>query len=266
LSSKDLRIGLVQLAVSESKEENLHRIVSAVNKTECDLLVFPEYSMGYPSRGLSRQYLDAVAEPLNGNFVSTIAELSEKNQMGIVLPIFERLNRGIFNTAAIINQGEIKGGYRKIHLFDALGYRESDLFQAGSDPVLFRINDLTFGIVICYDIRFPELVKGEAMSGARVVIVPSAWFRGPLKEEQWQTLLIARAHENTSYMIGVGNAHEAFIGRSIVVDPEGIKVMDLGAGDRTGIYRIDDARVTEAREKLPVLRQSKPPSTRRHLL
>lgn len=104
------------------------------------------------------------------------------------------------------------------------------------------------------------------MSGARVVIAPSAWFRGPLKEEQWQTLLIARAHENTSYMIGVGNAHEAFVGRSIVVDPQGVKVMDLGAGDSVGFYQVDDARVTEAREKLPVLQQSKPPSLRCQIL
>ena len=251
----------MQLAVTESKKENLERVLSAIERSEaCDLLVFPEYCMGYPSRGMSRQYLEGTAEPLDGEFVNTVAELSEKKQIGIVLPIFERLNGDIFNTAAIIDQGKVKGGYRKIHLFDAFGYRESDLFRAGSNPVLFRLRDLTLGIVICYDIRFPELVKGEVMSGARVVIVPSAWFRGPLKEEQWQTLLIARAHENTSYMIGVGNAHEAFVGRSMVVDPQGVKVMDLGAGDRVGFYRIDDARVTEAREKLPVLRQSKPPS------
>ncbi len=251
----------MQLAVTESKKQNLERVVSAIERSEaCDLLVFPEYCMGYPSRGLSRQYLEDLAEPLNGEFVNRVAELSEKNQTAIVLPIFERSNSGIFNTAAIIDQGRIKGGYRKIHLFDAFGYRESDLFQAGSNPVLFRLRDLTFGIVMCYDIRFPELVKDQVMSGARVVIVPSAWFRGPLKEEQWQTLLIARAHENTSYVVGVGNAHEAFVGRSIVVDPQGVKVMDLGAGDRVGFYRIDDARVTEAREKLPVLRQSKPPN------
>lgn len=138
--------------------------------------------------------------------------------MGVVLPIFERAGEDVFNTVAIIDRGKIKGGYRKIHLFDAFRYRESDLFRAGFDPVLFKLRDLTIGVVICYDIRFPELVKGEVMSGARVVIALSAWFRGPLKEEQWQTLLIARAHEN--YMIGVGNAHEAFVGRGIVVDPQ----------------------------------------------
>jgi predicted amidohydrolase len=179
-----------------------------------------------------------------------------------VLPIFEQVKGAVFNTAIVIDRGEIRGGYRKIHLFDAFGYRESDLFRAGTEPILFRVRDLVFGVVICYDIRFPELVKSEVMSGARVVVVPAAWFRGPLKEEQWQMLLMARAHENTSYVIGVGNANDAFVGRSMVVDPLGVKVLDLGSGDRVGYCEIDDRRVTEAREKLPVIQQSKPPDIR----
>jgi len=263
LASKDFKIGLMQLAVTESKKENLSHVVSAIEESEAsDLLVFPEYSMGYPNQGLSRRYLEDLAEPLNGEFVSKVAEMSEKKQIAIVLPVFERFNGDVFNTAAIIDRGKVKGGYRKIHLFDAFGYRESDLFRAGADPLLFRVSAISFGVVICYDIRFPELVKGEVMSGARVVVVPSAWFRGPLKEEQWQNLLIARAHENTSYVVGVGNAHEAFVGRSIVVDPQGVKIMDLGFGDRVGFCQIDDDRVTDARERLPVLQQSAPLSLR----
>ncbi len=252
-----LKIGLMQLAATDSKKENLERVVSATEVSETsDLLVFPEYCMGYPSEGMSRRYLEDLAEPLNGDFVSKVAEKSKEKQIGVVLPIYERFNRDVFNTAVIIDRGEIKGGYRKIHLFDAFGYRESDLFKAGTDPVLFRVRDLAFGVVICYDLRFPELVKSEVMSGARVVVVPAAWFRGPLKEEQWQTLLMARAQENTSYVIGVGNANEAFVGRSMVVDPLGVKVLDLGSGDRVGFYEIHDNQVTEAREKLPVLQQS----------
>ena len=265
--SEHFRVGLIQLAATESKKDNLERVVSTIESSEkSDLLVFPEYCMGYTRHGLTRQYLHDLAEPLSGEFVTEVAKLSEEKKLAIILPIFERAGDEVFNTAVILDQGKVKGGYRKIHLFDALGYRESDLFRAGSDPVIFKLRNLTIGLVICYDIRFPELVKEEVMSGARVVIAPSAWFRGPLKEEQWQTLLIARAHENTSYLVGVGNAHEAFVGRSIVVDPQGVKVMDLGVGDNIGYCQIDDARVTEAREKLPVLQQSKPLSHRCQVL
>jgi predicted amidohydrolase len=256
-----VKIGLIQLDVTSSKKENLMRVVAAIKSADrSDLLVFPEYCMGYPNRGMSRSYLDATAEPLDGEFVSTVANESRERQVASVLPIFERQKEGVFNTAVIIDRGEVRGGYRKMHLFDAYGYKESELFHPGTNPVLFRIDDITFGVVICYDIRFPELVKSEVMSGARVVVVPSAWFRGPLKEEQWQTLLMARAQENTCYVVGVGNANEAFVGRSMVVDPLGVKVLELGYGDRIGFYEIDDNRVTEAREKLPVLRQSTSPN------
>ena len=224
---------------------------------DCDLVVFPEYSMGYSKSALSRDFVEDLAEPLNAEFVESVAEKSKEKQIVVVLPIFEKDDSSVFNTAVIIDRGKVKGGYRKIHLFDALGYRESEFFRAGSELVLFDVGGMTFGVVMCYDLRFPELIKEEVMSGATAIIVPAAWFRGPLKEEQWQTLLMARAAETTSYMIGVGNANENFVGRSIVVDPFGVKVLDLGYGDRIGRYEIDNNQVTNAREKIPVLQQSR---------
>lgn len=234
------------------------RVVSSVEKAGegADLIVFPEYCMGYSLDGLSRKYVEDVAEPLTGEFVSAVAEKSKQLRVAVVIPIFERDNGVIYNTAVVIRQGAVLGGYRKIHLFDALGYRESDVFRAGSNPVVFKVGEMKFGLVICYDIRFPELIRTEVMSGARAVVVPSGWVTGPLKEEQWQTLLMARAQENTSYMIGVGNANRAFVGRSAVMDPLGVKVMDLGSGDRIGFFEIDDNRVTKAREVLPLLKQA----------
>jgi predicted amidohydrolase len=213
--------------------------------------------MGYPKGVLSRDFLHEIAEPLEGEFVESVAEKSKEKHTVVVLPIFEKEDSLIFNTAVIIDRGKVRGGYRKIHLFDALGYKESKVFRHGSELVLFDVGEMTFGVVTCYDIRFPELVKKEAMSGAVAIIVPAAWFRGPLKEEQWQTLLTARAAENTSYVIGVGNANENFVGRSIVADPFGVKVLDLGYGDRSGRYEIDTNLITNAREKIPVLQQSR---------
>ena len=258
MNQSTFKVGLIQLAATPSKKENLQNILAAIetNGKSADLLVFPEYCMGYPTEGMTRKYLESVAEPLVDEFISTIAEKTKSQQVSAVIPTFEKEGGNIFNTAVIIDRGSVKGGYRKIHLFDALGYRESDLFTPGSNPITFKIGSMTFGVVICYDIRFPETVKSEVLSGARTVIAPSAWFRGPLKEEQWQTLLMARAHENTSYVLGVGNANTTFVGRSIAVDPLGVKILDLGLGSRIGFCEIDDRRIDEAREKLPVLRQS----------
>lgn len=254
-----LRIGLVQLKVTPEKSENLRSIIATLDSRaqNCDLVVFPEYCMGYPKGPLTSTFTLDAAEALDGDFVSHVAEKSKEKQLAVVLPIFEKSDGTVFNTAVVIDHGRVVGGYRKIHLFDALGSRESEFFGSGAEAVVFAVRNFTFGIITCYDLRFPELAKQEAMSGARAVIVPAAWFRGPLKEEQWQTLLMARAVETTSYVIGVGNAHEAFIGRSMVVDPVGVKVFDLGYGNRVGTYEIDDSRVSDAREKVPVLEQSR---------
>jgi len=252
------RIGIVQLDVRTSKKENLARVTSAIERTakDSDLTVFPEYSMGFPQEGFSRKYLESLAEPLAGEFVTAVADASKRLQVGVVIPIYEKDDDSIYNTAVVIHGGKVLGGYRKVHLFDALGYRESDMFRAGSNPTVFSIGETKFGLVLCYDIRFPELIRAEALAGAHAVLAPSAWYAGPLKEEQWQSLLMARAHENTSYMIGVGNANRTFIGRSIVVDPLGVKIMDLGSGDRIEFCEVDESRVMKARETLPVLAQA----------
>jgi predicted amidohydrolase len=67
---------------------------------------------------------------------------------------------------------------------------------------------------------------------------------------------MARAHENTIYVIGVGNANRTFVARSLVADPLGVKVLDLGVGDRIGFYDLDEGRISKAREMLPLLKQA----------
>jgi len=236
----------------------LARVLSSIEKAgnQADLIVFPEYCMGFPQEGLSPKYLNDLAEPLTGEFVNAVAEASKRMQVAVVIPVFESSDGSVYNTAVVMDRGRVLGGYRKIHLFDALNYRESDLFASGSNPALFKVKEMVFGLVICYDIRFPELMRAEAMSGAQAVIAPSAWYAGPLKEEQWQSILMARAHENTVYVIGVGNANRTFVGRSLVADPLGVKVLDLGLGDGIGFYDLDEGRISKAREMLPLLKQA----------
>ena len=251
---------MVQLSAKPSKDENLRAIVKAIRKAEqgTRLMVFPEYSMGFPADGLTRAYVADIAERLDGEFVKEVAEISGAQGVDVVVPIYEKRGGRVYNTAAVMKDGRVIGSYSKIHLFDALGYKESGIFSRGSRAVLFDVDGLTFGIVICYDVRFPELVKAQALAGAEAVLVPSGWYKGPLKEEQWQTLLLARAHESTIYAVGVGNANGAFIGRSLVADPMGTKVLDLGVGDKTGYYMLDRDLVTETRRRLPLLAQSTP--------
>ncbi|HUK27997.1 MAG TPA: carbon-nitrogen hydrolase family protein [Candidatus Acidoferrales bacterium] len=258
LARSPFRIELVQLHVGESKTENLKNVINTLNsKQHSDLVVFPEYCMGCPNGTLTRNYLVDISEPLNGNFVEEVRKKSAEKDTAVILPIHEKEHDAIYNTSVIIDRGKILGGYRKVHLFDALGYRESDTFRAGSSSTLFTLGGINFGIVTCYDLRFPELMKNQVLAGATVILVPAAWYRGPLKEEQWQTLLMARAQENTSFVIGVGNANEAFIGRSMVISPVGVKVLDLGSDNRVGYFDLDVEEIAEARRKFPMIEQSR---------
>lgn len=253
-----MKICLAQVAVTPSKEKNLGKVISVIDHLDAGtkLVVFPEYSMGFPNAGLSRRYVEETSEEMEGSFVGAVASSSKEKGVSVLLPIFERGRGRVYNTAVVIAGGKVLGGYRKMKLFDAFGYRESDLFGTGSELVLFELGSISFGTVICYDIRFPELVKKQAMAGADVILVPAAWYKGQMKEEQWQTLLMCRAHENTSYVVGVGNANEAFVGRSMVVSPSGIKALDLGGGESVGYFDLDSHVVSDARRILPVLRQS----------
>jgi predicted amidohydrolase len=151
----------VQLDVQASKNENLARVLSSVEKAgnQADLIVFPEYCMGFPQEGLSPKYLNDLAEPLTGEFVNSVVEATKRMQVTVVIPIFESGDGCVYNTAVVVDRGRVLGGYRKIHLFDALGSKESDLFGTGSNPVLFKVKEMVFGLTICYDIRFPELMR-----------------------------------------------------------------------------------------------------------
>ena len=253
-----MKVCLAQLEVAATKGANLDKILGVIERLEdrTKLVVFPEYIMGYPKGGLTIDYVREVSEDLGGEFVSEVAAASAKRGTNVLLPIFEKGGSRVYNTSVVISGGKVIGRYRKLRLFDALGYRESDIFGTGSELVVFRSGRLCFGTVICYDVRFPELIKRQALAGAEVILVPAAWYKGQMKEEQWQTLLMARAHEDTCYVVGVGNANEAFIGRSIVVTPFGVKALDLGVGERTGYFNLDRRLVSDARRSLPVLRQS----------
>jgi deaminated glutathione amidase len=127
----------------------------------------------------------------------------------------------VYNVLAVFDpNGELATVYRKLHLFDALSVRESDRMLAGqAPPPVVSICGVKVGLAICYDIRFPELVRYLARQGAELLLVPAAWYAGPLKEDHWLTLLRARAIENTCYAAGAVLTGKSFIGRSAAFDP-----------------------------------------------
>jgi len=154
----------------------------------------------------------------------------------------------------ITNQGQVKSVYRKLHLYDALGFKESNKLASGNKIIQpFRTPVGKVGLMICYDIRFPEMSRILALAGAEILAIPSAWVQGVMKEEHWQIMLKARAIENGCYVIAPDQIGNIFSGRSMVIDPFGITLLDMGAKEGMEIIEIDRNRIKSVRKSLPLL-------------
>lgn len=232
----------------------------------CQLIVFPENFM-WPHK-LSRAELIALAEPIDGPFVQSMATLMAECGLWAVFTMNERNPVGglPFNTAVVVSpDGQVQASYRKCHLYDALGVRESDRMAAGDMlPKPVETPFCTIGLQICYDLRFPEAARAAAIAGCDLLVYPAAWHAGPCKPEQWETLLRARALENELFVAGAGRSGEGFVGRSLVADPMG-RVLTCGADgtDLEGrealiVCEVNRARVAATRQNMPVLEHRRP--------
>ncbi len=163
----------------------------------------------------------------------------------------------VHNTVVALEPGRgIVARYRKLHLYDAFGQRESDRVQPGEieDPELFAWGGFTVGLQTCYDIRFPEVSRRIVDAGADLLLVPAEWVRGPLKEQHWRTLLTARALENTVFVAAADHTPPIGVGGSLVVDPIGVALAALGEEAGVAVAAVDPARVASVREVNPALR------------
>ncbi len=253
-----LSIGCHQLSLSARKAQNLDKILDLMKESDASLDVFPEYTMGVPTGGLTRRYVQANAEPLTGEFVNKVLAKTAQRQSAAVFSTFLLEGKSIYNAAILACNGEIKSIYRKIHLFDAFGYRESDLFEAGRNLALTKLGEFQIGLAVCFDLRFPELFRALAIRGADLFVVPSGWYKGKHKIGQWRTLTKARAHENTSYLVGVNQTHPLFIGHSMVVSPMGNTVREIQDEPLSFTVRLKPQEVEEAKKLMPIVSLSRP--------
>ena len=217
--------------------------------------------MAFSPINQSAKQLAELAESVNdGNFISMLCTATKRNKISVVATIYERSSNQsdnrVYDTAVIINsKGSIYSVYRKLHLYDALGFRESDKMIAGNiieKPAKTPAGSV--GLMICYDIRFPEMSRILTVNGAEILIAPSAWVHGVMKEEHWQTMLKARAIENGSYVVAPNQIGHIYSGRSMVVDPFGAILLDMGNREGVDVVEIDKSRVQKVRESLPLLK------------
>ena len=175
--------------------------------------------------------------------------------MAVLAGMFERSGEGglPFNTLVLADRGGLTT-YRKIHLYDSFGYRESDTLGAGAtEPVVVDVRGVPVGLMTCYDLRFPELGRALVDAGAQVFAVPAAWVAGERKAMHWTTLLRARAIENLVYVVGAAQCGPRYTGHSLVVSPYGDTIVEADNDETVLHVSLDLAEVATAREANPSL-------------
>src|SRR5947208_3058843 len=259
-----MRVAVCQLNAREDRSANLRvarQLLQRAADAGADLAVLPEY-VDYlgPAAGAPKP------EPVDGEFASHFADIARELGMWVHAGSFHETGPDAsrtYNTSLVFDRtGRLAATYRKIHLYDVeipgrVSYRESASVAPGSDAVVLPVEQLSVGLSICYDLRFPELYRALAVAGATVLVVPAA-FMMHTGRDHWEVLLRARAIENQCYVLAAAQIgdHEpgrTCFGRSMVVDPWGTVLAQ--APDTTGITLADLEvdRLATIRAELPSL-------------
>ncbi|MDI2097554.1 carbon-nitrogen hydrolase family protein [Ruicaihuangia caeni] len=253
-----LGVAVAQFAPGTDTSANLQtigRLTRTAVERGARLVVFPEYSAFF-SAPIDETWLEA-AEDLDGEFVTGLAAVAQDQGVHLVAGMIERAPDGrFFNTLVAVNpSGDVVAVYRKIHLYDAFGQKESEFVAPGpiEDPIVFDVQGVPVAMQTCYDIRFPEVSRRLAEAGAQLIALPAEWVRGPLKEYHWRTLVTARAIENTVYFAAADQAPPIGVGNSMIVDPMGIELATIGEIEDVAVSWVSRGRVRAVREVNPAL-------------
>lgn len=260
------RIAMAQVGSTAHKEENLEKARVYMRRAKeqgADIVVFPEVFMSHFGNDVDLRVSHADAEAVDGPFALQMSLLSRENGLWSVFGMRERApgeSLRSYNTTLLVDaRGQTVGAYRKTHLYDAFGAQESLRIAPGDD--LFQPVETPFGRIgmfVCYELRFPEIAREQVARGAEVLIVPSGWVRGSMKEDHWETLVTARALENTVFVVAADQISDYYCGRSLVVDPMGVRMISGGEEEQLLVTDIDVSRIAAVRSKLPSYRHRRP--------
>jgi deaminated glutathione amidase len=262
--SRAFKVAAVQMRSTADSKRNLaeaERFAARAADAGVEVIAFPENVayLGREDRPLPK------AEALDGETASRFSRMAERHgawvlagSIGLAARGRKRLNASILFTP----KGKVAAVYGKMHLFDIAipgraEFRESKIVAAGDGPVAVKTPLGTFGLTICYDLRFPELYRHLALGGCEVFFIPSA-FTAYTGRSHWTTLLRARAIENLAWVVAPAQWGEHHRGRrsyghTSIVDPWGRVVASRAGGTGVVVARVDLEKVHRLRRELPVL-------------
>ncbi len=253
-----IAVGQIDCSTSEIGRnlEKIARISQDCSRQGVRLVVFPELV----DTGYVMEDIEAKASPYESGIpLGSLKEAARSNHLYIIAGITERESDKIFNSSVVVDPaGDLIANYRKIHLYTPSG---EDVFHSGDKLITVTIDDFTLGLMICYDLRFPEMARSLAIKGADVLIVPTAW---PFpRVEHWQLLTRVRALENQCYLIGANRVGRdgsfTLCGNSRIVDPHGV-IVSSASEDREEIItgELEKDKIDFVRNRMPVFDHRRP--------
>lgn len=254
---ESIKIALAQLECKDGQpDHNLARIESTLAQygESHDVLVFPEsFVTGFPSREITRR----LAEPLNGATVKELERLATRFNTTFAVGMAERDGKDVYNTTVLVAPNGLLFSYRKTHLWtgEALRVDAGNYFRVG------RWNGIQVGLLICYDIEFPESARAVAQMGAELLLLTNGNMDpyGPAH----RTVLQARAQENQMFVamanrVGKQNTTR-YVGESAVADPYGRVLAEAGHDEEILSVTLDLSLVQESRQKYDYLKERRVP-------
>ncbi len=242
----DIRLG--------DTDYNLSYVLSEIKRLTTEgvkLILLPEmWSTGYAWRKLAK---------LSEQTPQILKELMNASKKAVIIgSVPEKNGDDIYNTAYVIDSGELIGEYRKIHLFTPM--KEDYFLKPGNKTLLCDTSVGKIGVMICYDVRFPELARKLTLEGAEILVVPAEWPHHRL--DHWKTILRARAIENQLFVIAANRCGKQgmvrFCGNSMIVNPWGEVIANADEDEATVKAEIDLGLVAKYRVDMPALKSRRP--------
>ena len=237
-------------------DANLDKAMTALKRVAeqgAKLAVLPEmWSCGYDYRNLKKL---ATETP---RVLETLQEECRKLNLVTVGSLPELQDDTIYNTAYLIDKGELIASYRKLHLFSTM--QEDQFLGAGNSSLVAETSIGRLGIAICYDLRFPELFRKLALEGAEIICVPAEWPKP--RQEHWKTLLRARAIENQLFVIAANccgiHGKLDFFGLSQLISPLGHVLEMAGEEETELVANLDFSEMEKYRNQIKTLVDRRP--------
>jgi predicted amidohydrolase len=222
---------------------------------QAQLIIFPEMFLTGYNIG---EAVFKLAEPSDGSAAQKAAQIARETGIALLYGYPEQAKAGVYNSAIVVDRhGNTAANYRKTHLY---GDFENRVFQKGDALVMAALEGLNIGILICYDIEFPEAARALTAAGSQLIAVPTALMEPYCRVAE--TVVATRAYENQIYVAYVnrcGSEDElAYCGSSCIVGPDGIDRVRAKRTEGLFVAQIDPRTVERERKQNPMLEQRRP--------